>query len=575
MNGLSKAGLITKILFCLFSFSLFSGLVHGQRYPEIITDKPYYVSGESMRYAVFLNTADYFEKSDQIFYVELWSEKGALIGRHIFLNKDGLLHGKFSLSPDIPTSACVLRLYSSEMLRHPYQVPTETLLIWNQQESFNPEHPVLKNASNTLMAKESNHTISTIPIQTDKDNYSTRSKIEVRLDLPEKISGDPSFKMIVLARFDHYFPSDISFRDQISNSGGGGENQGSLPDHVFLSRDRLLLRGHYQWREEKKDNIFKLITLSILGDDPVFEYEYTNNNGDFIFDLSNVKGDREKVYLSTINGHSDAISIRKPLFPPLTDGNNLLYDVNWNVPIQNYLKNAAMRNQIKENYNIDDKVSATEELRIIDTTRVYQEADQTFILSEYVDFRDMQELIREILLYVKIQDRGERLSIFNRMNPDLTGEPLFLINGIPTRDHAFVLDLNVKNIDIIEILYTKKALLPFGWVGRGGIMAVYTHQPVPVPGIQTFIVSGIHQVDDTHEYDYQEREITSPVPDFDSNIFWRADWPEQKGNQSIFDFDFYTIDETGPLEIMIFGVGGDGSKYFGKKTVNVDLKMTN
>lgn len=542
----------------------------------LITDKPYYFAGENIYYKLFYHSNIKANKNEEehVVYTELWDEHKQLVERQIVRLSPDQAHGIFRIDKHLEQGNYLIRAYLKKYWKGDKTESAQIhLLILNVDQKHHPfvgeENDTRENSSISGAVKFSDR----IDLSTHRESYQARSEIKVNVKLPDQ-PAEKDACFVATARYREYFPPREPIGTLILDQVEAG-------NHIYSqnnSPSKIYLRGNYNWKEKKKKQIYELIVYSVLGKDPLLGYEYTNKEGEFNFDISHLKGN-EHVYLSAVNGSSDNVEIFEKTYPELKTGFYGGVTRQWNKQVlDRYMENYRVRQTINENYNLKKLEIKSDTLRIYDTTRVYKLADKTYELSEYVDFADMPELIREILLYVKINKKNDRyrLFIFNRTNPELKQDltfpelerdPLFLVNGIPTKDHDYIVNMDVDNIDVIEILYSKEALFPFGWLGRSGILALYTHQPVKVPNFRQWSVKGIFDPEGRKTYDYNMENIEDPVPNFDPLPLWD---PELKMTGNRNGFSFYCGDEQGDLEIKVIGLNNEGKLIGGSTVVRIE-----
>jgi hypothetical protein len=167
----------------------------------------------------------------------------------------------------------------------------------------------------------------------------------------------------------------------------------------------------------------------------------------------------------------------------------------------------------------------------------------------------MPEVISEILPYVNLKRTrsGERMTIYNSKNTDLTKNPMFLINGIPTRNVPLLISLSTRDVQRIDLLFEKKTLQPWGLAGFGGIMAVYTSKPVNVPNSMKIDFKGFHPPATIYASTSQ-----GGLPDLSPVVYWNASVPVTSGSGNV---EFKLNDLISGIQVMIMGCDRYG-KFF-------------
>jgi hypothetical protein len=163
------------------------------------------------------------------------------------------------------------------------------------------------------------------------------------------------------------------------------------------------------------------------------------------------------------------------------------------------------------------------------------------------------------------------LYIYNRFNPNLGKNPLFLVNGLPTRDQEFILNMDVSNIHIVEVLYSKQTLLPFGWLGRDGILAIYTRKPVEVPNIKVVNVNGMFKSSGIYQLFDDPDLKNNTIPYFQPSVYWNPEVTIH--GKETFDLEISTGDETGILDIFVVGMDEKGNILTGVESITIEYQQ--
>jgi hypothetical protein len=201
--------------------------------------------------------------------------------------------------------------------------------------------------------------------------------------------------------------------------------------------------------------------------------------------------------------------------------------------------------------------------------RIYEKADKVYDLDEYIELKDMREVIIELLPNVKIfRDNDQtQIKIFYHQNLDIIPDPLFLVNGNIVKDNDFILNMDNRNIKRIEILFNKSTLEPFGPLGIGGVVAIYTKKPVSIPSGLQVDLEGYHKpAEKIIQFDPGEMP-SDHYPEFNPLLYWD---PVCKTNDSgVREISFHTNDLVSDFEIVIEGLTPDGRAFYHCEIVSV------
>ena len=268
------------------------------------------------------------------------------------------------------------------------------------------------------------------------------------------------------------------------------------------------------------------IALIGLGENPGIKFTHADKNGNFTFDASTWP-ENNSVYISTIGQPAEGLTYSDHFFRKFSEQPVVDFGREDFAPLDSFITEAKIRSVLHFQYgNRGGGTPRNAEQILYDTTRIYSKPDVSYDLNDYIQFNDVADIIHNILIYVHLNStkQGDRLFIFNNQNRSLNKNPLYLINGIPTRDLHLVLGLNVKDIQKIDLLYTVEAIRPFGIAGLGGIMAIYTTQNVEVPNTIKVNLQGLHR-----PAEYSVPVIKKGIPDFSPVVFWDPHYRPDEG----------------------------------------------
>lgn len=189
--------------------------------------------------------------------------------------------------------------------------------------------------------------------------------------------------------------------------------------------------------------------------------------------------------------------------------------------------------------------------------------DYSVKVDDYVIFPTMEELIREVvpsLLHRKVKGN----SVVRVVLPDGAipkEDPLYIIDGIMTKNTSYFLQLKPAEIITIKVVRTINKLNRFGTMGRSGIVLVQTkgidhkklkseNTMISVKGINKPMIFRIP----SHSVSSDQR-----IPDFRSTLYWNPSVAiNSKGDGSI---NFSASDDVGTFLIRIQGITSDGRPF--------------
>jgi hypothetical protein len=347
---------------------------------------------------------------------------------------------------------------------------------------------------------------------------------------------------------------------------------GNLPDIAFTKytdhsvikvNNILSLSGRYINPRTGRPRTNYGVTVSRLGRQGFFEIKSVDRLGNFNF-VTEDWPEFNRVYISTLEQGISGLTVVDTFYRQISDVPRFSIPSNSVAAIQTFVKEAGMRKILRDQYT--ESVNTQPEVFITpvyDTTRVYQKADITYDLSDYIQFQDMAEVAREILPFVQINKKRNkyRFRIVNNRNPYLTKFPLFLVNGMPTRDAGLVLGLDISQVQIIDILYMPESLKPFGLSGFGGVMAIYTLEQVAVPNCLTLNYQGLHREDGK-----RDKPSNPNIPDLSPVIYWE---PEMEMQDGYLEISFPLNDILSDVQVTVTGVDWNGNILQSEKMIHL------
>lgn len=139
-------------------------------------------------------------------------------------------------------------------------------------------------------------------------------------------------------------------------------------------------------------------------------------------------------------------------------------------------------------------------------------------------------------------------------------DPLFLVNGIET-PIDFIRVIQPSQVDFIDVIKDGTAAI-FGLRGGNGVISIFTGNTNTTitdrrPGIVNFSLNGFYGGREFYSPDYSKEVSRVFTPDTRSTLYWNPLVSLTPGESK--ELSLYTGDITGQFEILVEGVGSDGS----------------
>ena len=185
----------------------------------------------------------------------------------------------------------------------------------------------------------------------------------------------------------------------------------------------------------------------------------------------------------------------------------------------------------------------------------------------------MIELIREIIPSLQHRKLGGKTTVrvlLSEASIRPIGDPLYVIDGIMTKNTDYFLSMNPSDILTLKIVKDISKLRRFGAMGKNGMVLVQTKKlDLQKSGSTTLPVTGLSRpVNFKAQSHANDTNEGIRLPDFRSTVYWNPSVKTITAGKA--SFSFYTTDDTGPLIIKILGMTADGRPFnaFTKVQVN-------
>jgi len=241
-------------------------------------------------------------------------------------------------------------------------------------------------------------------------------------------------------------------------------------------------------------------------------------------------------------------------------------------PYADFALKARVINQSYSFYDKGQKASAAP----ADPNEVLEDeaggADVVVTIDKFIAFPNMEEVIREIIPSLTQRKQGgtSQVRVFlYGSDYDSKADPLYVIDGLMTRDTEYFMSLKPSNLITIKVIREFNKLTTMGPIAANGIVFVHSKTPDParVRASSHFIAAqgvsrpiALKTIDHSGDFD-------SHAPDFRSTLYWNPSIKTDKAGKAT--ISFYASDDTGPVTVSILGLTLDGRPFSGTAKVNV------
>ncbi len=343
--------------------------------------------------------------------------------------------------------------------------------------------------------------------------------------------------------------------------------QGELPSFTWLPEiDGHIVNGKITDSATGRPLPGSLVFLSFPGTHGKFYTAESDKSGNLVFYTRDVYGRGELVAeVDNAQGLSYGIEILSPfsdapssvkvqpfqLFPDMADA----------------LRVSSINAQVVRKFG-DDRLKELYFPQVVDTSRFYGKADESYLLDDYTRFTTMEEVLREYVVgvFVSRSGRDYRLRVIDNIsNALMRDDPLVLLDGVPVLEMNRIIEydpLKVRRLDVMRGNYYYGAAVFSGiadFTTYKGNMENYEMNPRAV----VLDYDGLQLYREFYSPVYESPEQQqSKLADYRNLLFWNPDITVSPDGTT--EISFYTGDIPGVYRGVIQGIADQG--YGGSAT---------
>ncbi len=522
----------------------------------LLTDRGYYISGESINYRAYYRkpAEDMDAEWSRILYVELIQPNGASLAQSkVGIDAGGGL-GTMNIPEGISSGTYYMKaytrwmrncgpeeyVYTSIRIYDPYndQVLPVDSLGWDPLEARHMLNQTEKHPSDMLECSLS------------KDSYGTREEVVAELlwNLP-------------------YAPADLTVSVSRAGLHGGQSyfrpgcpvdmqgNSDILPETKGLS-----LTGQAISASDSTPAPYATIYVSVLGNDKDFLCNYSDSAGRFYFSLPGYSGERD-LFVSA--NHAEFTDLELLIDRDFSQDALQLpsYPVQLNDSLADLITEMSVNAQVSMQYY---PLQAVIPKTVVPEERLfYGQPTSIVIFDDFIKLPNLEEYFIEVVPQVSVRrsDGKRRLVILGEHHDLAIYSPLLMIDGVAIFDVEAVLAVSPRLIERVEIV---NAPYIRGNVTFGGIISLISKNndlgyiDLPSSGL---LVN--YQMLDLPGSDTILNSVEDPrMPDVRNTLYWNPKLElKSEVDQKI---SFRTADMKGDYEILIRGSDSSG-KYLEKR----------
>ncbi|MCZ6694667.1 MAG: hypothetical protein O6939_12245, partial [Bacteroidetes bacterium] len=205
-----------------------------------------------------------------------------------------------------------------------------------------------------------------------------------------------------------------------------------------------------------------------------------------------------------------------------------------------------------------------------DFEEVIKGADITINVQNYISFSTMGELLKEVIQSLYYGKIGQKSIVrVKYLKPTkATDDPLYVIDGIATKNTDFFLSLKPSDLLTVKIVTDPYKLVRFGLMGKNGIVMVQTikgdvREPLDDP---SKLIEGLNRPVNFKTPDYSNAQ-DHRRPDFRSTVHWNPSVKTDSNGKAM--VEFFCSDDVGKLSIRIDGLASEGRPFSAEHDLEV------
>ncbi|WP_430933887.1 hypothetical protein [Saccharicrinis sp. 156] len=515
----------------------------------LFTDRSIYAVGED----IFLQ-ANYRKNivSDREFstvlYVELIKPDGMPVQQLKWPIDGNKAVGTVQIPNNLLTGIYYLKAYTRWMRNY----PTESYA-YSQVKIINPTSPVLnqnhKRSEDSIKYCE----VSEIPnfeINLDKLKYLPGERINVELKTDNN-SGQVNNYCVAVVKEGAKNLTETCIIQNYKNP-GEGEDAYFMPEINGLAISGTVLNST---DKQPVDNA--LVSLALLGKNPVFEIVYTDIKGRFYLQVPDKTGADELFINAEKNDLNLTIEIDLDFCNRAVNLNHVEFSLSE--------KEKLVAEEICINAQINQLFESVSEL---DNTNVekdgvsfFGEPDKTFYTEEYIDLVSIKDFIHELI--PEIKNAKEKLTLFsnNGQINSLRSQPfLLLVDNVSISDEDVFLNIITSKVERIELINSGYIV---GDQAYCGIISVFSKNNdmagVELPKNGMFFKCALLDKNKKVIGAESENPADSISPDRRNCLFWDSNLSFNDALTQYYSFS--TSDIPGTYQIIVHGIDKNGEEY--------------
>ena len=242
--------------------------------------------------------------------------------------------------------------------------------------------------------------------------------------------------------------------------------------------------------------------------------------------------------------------------------------------IISYLEESRQRKKMAQHFESMQNNLDLQEFKVKKETL---KSDFSYNIKEYVQFETMGDFFSELLtpLRFKIEDKTYSAKMYNptsrkALNNELSGIPLFILDGKLTRDADFIGKQKLDKIEKVELFFKPETIRPqFNVIGLSGIAMIQTEEmEFDLPeqdAADIFTITGLQP--EIQPAEASPTALERNLPSFSPQIHWSSEVNMDKSGRA--QVTFLHNDDHDNFLIQVVAYSSDGQYGMAKMSYNV------
>ncbi len=485
-------------------------------------DKPFYVTGEQVLYKLFL--PEFYQDLDVAVEVKISKADDKQMISQYFHRTEGksYLSGFYQIPLDLNSANYVLSFsVASSASDYGEVVSSISFPIVYDLEA-------LENLGSLKVA----------------DFQGTENKLNISITpTQQKSGGAQSFDVVVEDAFGRPVTAELSVsvadRDLLFRNGQeivpAAISSGSK---ILKPNDKISVYG--KCVNANGEGVKIPILGAYSSQSESFNFTKTNTQGNFLLELSDFRGENTFQFVRHIDYESD---VSYKLYSDISPNNSTV-----SIPgetISNYVESSRKLKKINQYF---DTKAQLEDAPVVMPELKQETTSSRYNFKEYKTFKNLGNFFKELITPLEFKTDKEGKYTASMTNPGsqrnedfyLKGSPLFVIDGLVTKDADFVARVPFNAVESVELFYEPGQLdRMYKVMGISGAVRVKTNLPEmelkPEEQDDIISLSGLRDNIGATSFGNSANKKSS-LPDFRPQLYWNPELVTDRAGKTSFSF---------------------------------------